>query len=95
MNDIIKIQEIMADFANRTGLITGNHVAKRYLWTNAFAVCNFLELFHQTGEERYKQEAFALVDQVHVVLGTKMKSYLDAVAKERKAVANTPPISNH
>ena len=59
----------MADFADRTGLTTDNHVPKRYLWTDAFAVCNFLELFQQTGEERYKEEAFALVDQVHAVLG--------------------------
>lgn len=69
MNDIIKIQEIMADFADRTGLTTGNHGTKRYLWTDAFAVCNFLELFHQTGDEQYKEKAVALVDQVHAVLG--------------------------
>ena len=59
----------MADYAGRTGLTTDSHAPKRYLWTDAFAVCNFLELFHQTGEERYKQKAFALVDQVHTVLG--------------------------
>ncbi len=59
----------MADYGDRTGLTTGSHAPKRYLWTDAFAVCNFLELFQQTGEERYKQEAFALVDQVHAVLG--------------------------
>lgn len=60
----------MADYGDRTGLTTARHVPKRYLWTDAFAVCNFLELFHQTGEERYKQQAFALVDQVHTVLGS-------------------------
>ena len=59
----------MADYGDRTGLTTGSHAPKRYLWTDAFGVCNFLELFQQTGEERYKQEAFALVDQVHAVLG--------------------------
>ena len=59
----------MADFADRTGLTTGSHAPKRYLWTDAFAVCNFLELFLQTGEEQYKEEALALVDQVHAVLG--------------------------
>jgi hypothetical protein len=69
MNNTIKMQEIMADFTDRTGLTTGGHVPKRYLWTDAFAVCNFLELFQQTGEEQYKQQAFALVDQVHTVLG--------------------------
>ena len=69
MNDTIQLQEIMTAFAGRTGLATSNHAPKRYLWTDAFAVCNFLELFLQTGEERYKQDAFALVDQVHTVLG--------------------------
>ena len=59
----------MTAFAARTGLATSNHGPKRYLWTDAFAVCNFLELFLQTGEERYQQDAFALVDQVHAILG--------------------------
>jgi hypothetical protein len=68
MNNSKKIQEIMADFADRTGLRTGSRAPKRYLWTDAFAVCNFLELFHQTGDEQYKEEAFILVDQVHSVL---------------------------
>lgn len=70
MNDTKKIREIMADFADRTSLTTSSHAPKRYLWTDAFAVCNFLELFLQTGEEQYKQDAFALVDQVHSILGT-------------------------
>lgn len=69
MNDIIKIQEIMTDFSDRTGLTTGSYAPKRYLWTDAFAVCNFLDLFLETGDEQYTQEAFALVDQVHAVLG--------------------------
>jgi len=59
----------MAGYGDRTGLITDNHAPKRYLWTDAFGVCNYLELFQQTGEERYKQQVFALVDQVHAVLG--------------------------
>ena len=59
----------MADYAERTGLTTGSHAPQRYLWTDSFAVCNFLELFHQTGVERYKQKAFTLVDQVHTILG--------------------------
>ena len=65
----VKIQKIMSDFADRTGLTTSLRPPERYLWTDSFAVCNFLELFLQTGEERYKEEAFALVDQVHAVLG--------------------------
>ncbi len=63
-----RMEEIMKAFARRTGL-TGNHPPKRYLWTDAFAVCNYLELLHRTGEERYLQMAFTLVDQVHWVLG--------------------------
>jgi len=39
------------------------------LWTDAFAVCNFLELFRQTGDESYRQLALDLVEQVHHTLG--------------------------
>ncbi len=63
------MREIMTGFVERTGLTPGGCAPKRYLWTDAFAVCNFLELFRQTGEERYLQLATALVDQVHTVLG--------------------------
>jgi len=69
MNNTIKMQEIMAGYGDRTGLTTDSHAPKRYLWTDAFGVCNYLEIFQHTGEERYKQHAFALVDQVHAVLG--------------------------
>jgi hypothetical protein len=44
-------------------------VPQRYLWTDAFAVCNFLELYRQTGEGRYRRFALRLVEQVHSVLG--------------------------
>ena len=62
------IQKIMEEFSERTGL-TGNTPPRRYLWTDAFAVCNFLGLFQKTGEERYKKMALSLVAQVHAVLG--------------------------
>ena len=42
---------------------------RRYLWTDAFAVCNFLDLHRQTGESRYLTFALKLVDQVHHILG--------------------------
>ena len=58
----------MTDFAYRTGLTANSKSLKRYLWTDAFAVCNFLELFSRTGQEQYKQDALALVDQVHATL---------------------------
>jgi hypothetical protein len=41
----------------------------RYLWTDAFAVCNFLELFKQTAEPEYQGCATTLIRQVHWVLG--------------------------
>jgi hypothetical protein len=62
------IHEIMNEFADLTGL-TSEKVPQRYLWTDAFAVCNFLELYRQTSTEKYKQIALRLVDQVHSVLG--------------------------
>lgn len=59
----------MRDFALATGLSDTSSKPRRYLWTDAFAICNFLELYHQTGEECYLQSARNLVDQVHFVLG--------------------------
>jgi hypothetical protein len=58
----------MGAFAERTGL-GSERPPQRYLWTDAFAVCNFLALARETGEERYTALALALVDQVHQVLG--------------------------
>jgi hypothetical protein len=59
---------LMLNFAERTG-ITSERPARRYLWTDAFAVCNFLGLARATGEERYFNLALQLVDQVHHTLG--------------------------
>ena len=42
----------MMRFAERTGLVSGRS-PMRYLWTDAFAVCNFLGLARATGEARY------------------------------------------
>lgn len=61
-------QQLMADFADSTGL-SGKTTPRRYLWTDAFAVCNFLGLYRQTGEAPYLSCAVELVDQVHHVLG--------------------------
>ena len=60
--------ELMLRFAERTGL-TSDRPPQRYLWTDAFAVCNFLGLARATGEPRYNELALRLVDQVHHVLG--------------------------
>jgi hypothetical protein len=61
--------EIMNDFARLTGLLPANGVPQRYLWTDAFAVCNFLGLYGETGEGRFKDLALQLVGQVHSTLG--------------------------
>lgn len=64
-----RVQEIMMEFAELTGLTPAGRIPRRYLWTDAFAVCNFLELSRQTGDEEYEKLALRLVDQVHQVLG--------------------------
>lgn len=60
--------ELMRRFADRTGL-TGKRPPRRYLWTDAFAVCNFIALGRVTGHAAYRDLARDLVDQVHRVLG--------------------------
>ncbi len=60
--------EIMQLFASATGLV-GSEAPRRYLWTDAFAVCNLLGLWRTTGSSEYRQMAVELVDQVHRVLG--------------------------
>src|SRR6476659_8069633 len=60
---------LMSEFATRTGLSPAAQDQQRYLWTDAFAVCNFLELFERTGDQNYRRCAIELVDQVHRVLG--------------------------
>ena len=60
--------ELMMSFAQRTGLDSGLP-QRRYLWTDAFAACNFLGLARATGDERYTDLALCLVDQVHRRLG--------------------------
>jgi len=59
---------LMDDFAMRTGL-TSEHPPRRYLWTDAFAVCNYLGLARASGDPQYTRLARQLVKQVHHVLG--------------------------
>jgi hypothetical protein len=61
-------QTLMDEFADATG-VSGKTKPRRYLWTDAFAVCNFLSLYRQTGDDRYLKLARELVDQVHHILG--------------------------
>ena len=42
---------LMTAFAERTG-ITSDRPQRRYLWTDAFAVCNFLGLARETGDAK-------------------------------------------
>ncbi len=63
------VQELMMEFARETGLFPPGRLPRRYLWTDAFAVCNFLGLYRRLGEEKYLQLAVSLVDQVHNTLG--------------------------
>lgn len=62
-------KEIMTEFSDLTGLSSAGTGPRRYLWTDAFAVCNFLGLFQQTRDEKYRHLALRLVDQVHDTLG--------------------------
>lgn len=58
----------MDEFAVNTGL-SSSAIPRRYLWTDAFAVCNFLGLQKQTQDERFGRLALDLVNSVHNVLG--------------------------
>ncbi len=70
-----RARQLMECFAERTGVCEGGSLApeakraRRYLWTDAFAVCNFLSLAEATGDERYAELAGQLVTAVHGTLG--------------------------
>lgn len=59
---MVTANELMASFAERTGVVGARPPQRRYLWTDAFAVCNFVEL----GQV---DRALALVGRVHHELG--------------------------
>jgi hypothetical protein len=60
--------QLMSQFAESTGLSSANP-PRRYLWTDAFAVCNLLGLHAESGDALYRDLAVQLIDQVHHVLG--------------------------
>ena len=60
--------ELMTRFAQRTGL-ESDAPSQRYLWTDAFATCNFLGLSEACSEPRFRQQALQTVERVHGVLG--------------------------
>ena len=55
--------ELMNRFAEQTGQ------GRRYLWTDAFAVTNYLSLAVATHDHAFIERARALIDDVHRVLG--------------------------
>ena len=68
-NAFDEAQRIMSAFADHTGLASTSVAPRRYLWTDAFAVCNYLDLYRWSGDIGQKNLALQLVDQVHHVLG--------------------------
>jgi hypothetical protein len=67
VTEIAAARDLMDRFAARTAV--GSRGGRRYLWTDAFAVCNFLGLARTTGDARYAELALRLIDDVHQVLG--------------------------
>ena len=61
--------KIMERFAELTGLKPEGKAPRRYLWTDAYGVCNLLGLYLETEDIQYRDLALRLVDQVHHVLG--------------------------
>lgn len=66
---IDRVRDTMLAFADRSGLRRSDTAPRRYLWTDAHAVCNFLSLYRANGEHAFLELALSLVDQVHSVLG--------------------------
>jgi hypothetical protein len=64
----VLLKDFMTEFANSTGVSPESSYSKRYLWTDAFAVCNFLELYNRTNEKIYLNLALTLIYQVNHVL---------------------------
>ena len=65
-----KAEEIMAQFALLTGVSgEGKVPPERYLWTDAFALCNFLGLYRLRNDAKYRRLAMDLANQVHRTLG--------------------------
>ena len=65
---IDRTSALMERFAERTMLAAAGQ-ERRYLWTDAFAVCNFLGLAAATGDARQSEFALRVIERVHAVLG--------------------------
>ncbi len=61
-------QAVMREFGEATGL-TSPLPPRRYLWTDAYAVCNYLALLKHLQDQTYFDLAADLISQVHETLG--------------------------
>ncbi|PWN06482.1 hypothetical protein [Rhodohalobacter mucosus] len=69
-DSVAAAKTLMDEFAEGTGLTKGGEEKQnRYLWTDAFAVQNFLALSSHTGDDTYKDLARHLIEKVHYTLG--------------------------
>ncbi len=66
---LVPARQFMLEFSQLTGLDPAGIQPRRYLWTDAFAVCNYLEFFSRTNDKTSLNLALRLVDQVHHTLG--------------------------
>jgi len=66
---VSEVSAIMLEYAAITGLSPPVKTPRRYLWTDAFALCNLLGLYRQTNDGSWRDLALGLVDQVHHILG--------------------------
>lgn len=69
INSTSDFQYLMMQFAENTGLTGTSREPDRYLWTDAFAICNFMDLFRKTHDQTFLDLGRKLVDQVHWILG--------------------------
>ena len=67
-DEVEQAARLMQGFAEQTGL-RGEGPNRRYLWTDAFALCNFTVLWRSTLDDAYRELAFELVERVHDTLG--------------------------
>ena len=74
---------LMLEFAQRTGL-TSRAPPRRYLWTDAFAVCNFLELHRATGEAALR----VVAPLPHTAGLFRLDQLIAALARERLWLAD-------
>ncbi len=85
---------IMERFAKDTGITDKSKPQRRYLWTDAFGVCNFLSLYEESKDKKYLDLALELVDSVHNTLGKfreddKKRGYISGLDEESAKIHPT------